>query len=149
MNEDDFEQRLRRLPRREVPGEWREEILSASGAPVSDPARFQAVAKSSTRRAGGRRSETPWWLAWLVPGRAGLATLGTAWLLILGLHLAASSHAASDRAASATVAKLPEPWLEQRRLLAELLELPADLAPPPTATRPRSERRAQPVFLCA
>src|SRR6185369_5460980 len=87
---------------------------------------------------------TPWWFAWLVPGRAGFATLGAAWLLILGVHLAGGTHAAGGRAPSVSTAKSPEPWLEQRRLVAELLDLPSAAQPPSAATRPRSERRTQP-----
>lgn len=97
----------------------------------------------------GRRTETPWWLAWLVPGRAGFAALGAAWLLILVLHLAGSPRVASGRATSVATTQSPAPWLEQRRLVAELLDLPSATQPPSAATRPRSERRAQPVFLCA
>lgn len=95
-----------------------------------------------------RRAETPWWLACLVPGRAGWTTLGAAWLLILGFYLGTGSHVAGGRATSIAITKSPEPWLEQRRILAELLDLPSAL-PPSAATRPRSERRAQPILLCA
>ena len=146
MNIDDLEQKLRRQPLREVPRECRAQILSACGAPVSDPARSNASGTISTRRAGGRRSETPWWLAWLNPSRAGWAALAAAWLLIAGFQLATHSDATRTEISAAPASA--ESWLEQRRLIAELLELPAPPAEPAAVTRPRGDRRTTTIFLC-
>jgi hypothetical protein len=140
MQPDELEQRLQRLPRRELPAEWREQILAACGAPSiarqeHDPA--------SVRPSDARRSDLAWWLAWLNPTRAGWTALGAAWLVILTLHFAGSEGGATAPTATATLS--PEQWFERQRLMAELID-PAEPVQPPAVTRPRSERRVHPLF---
>jgi hypothetical protein len=43
MNMDDFEKRLQRQPMRQVPGEWRGEILAAATAPERWPAKVDSI----------------------------------------------------------------------------------------------------------
>ena len=93
-----------------------------------------------------RRTGTQWWLAWLVPGRAGWATLGAAWVLIALLRFAGPSESGH---APAVVAASAEAWMAQRRLMAELMDAPAPPREPAPAPRPRSERRREPLFLSA
>jgi hypothetical protein len=143
MNADDFEQRLQRLPLRAPPAVWRDEILAAAGAPVSDPARSEPISDISTSRGGARRSVPAWWLAWLRPTRAGWAALGAVWLVIVALHFAAGD--GSPAAHGPGVAASPQQWRERQRLMAELIE-PTEPAPPRPTTRPRSERRVHPLF---
>lgn len=136
MKPDELESKLRGLPVRNLPPEWRAEILGACEVHASLPA---------TLRAEHRHCEPAWWIAWLLPGRAGWAALGAAWFLILVLHLATSSD--GQRAGRAPLASA-EPWLEQRRLVAEFLDLPAPRSDSPAARRPRSERHGDVILLC-
>ena len=137
MNTDDLETRLSRLPLRPPPSQWRGEILAACGAPASSTARVESRGGAQRRRFGERRS-VAWWFAWLMPGRAGWATLGAAWGIIMLLQFADAPEAKS--APPPTVAISPEAWEERRRLMAELLP-PDQPAPEPAVTRPRGDRR--------
>lgn len=139
MNTDDFESRLSRQPLRTLPPDWRHEILTAAGAPVSDPASPRTTDATPMRRAGGQRFAAAWWLAWLNPSRPGWIALGAAWLLIAVLHLASDSADVSN--SNATVAgTTPAQWLASRQLMAELIDA-LEPAKPVDAARPRSERR--------
>jgi hypothetical protein len=134
MNTDDFETRLSRQPLRPPPPQWRAEILAACGAPgIARP-----ECERHAMQPGNARRSVPWWLAWLVPGRAGWATLGAAWGVIVLLHFASAPE--RGRPSSPSVAISPEAWEERRRLMAELLP-PDKPAPAPAVTRPRGERR--------
>jgi hypothetical protein len=121
MNFDEFENKLRGQPRREIPAEWRREIL----APLR------------------RREEAPvaWWRQVLWPHPAAWASLAGAWVAIFVLNLAGApegeSYAASRPSPDTRVA-----YQERQRLWAELA---LDLSPqprkqPPAADRPRSNR---------
>ena len=142
MNPDDFEKRLQRQPLRQVPREWREEILSAARQasapqPTPHPAHRFRTSLLSTLNAQLSTFLWPHPAAW-----AGLAAL---WLVIGGLNLA-------TREASPQVARRASPpsvevfmaFHEQEQLLAELLgprEAPVAERPKPAVPRPRSERR--------
>ena len=145
MNPDDFEKRLERQPLRQVPGEWREEILSTArqaSLPEHAPrATYHAPAPASLLSTIHHQLSTLLWphpLAW-----AGLAAV---WLVILGINL-------TTRDASTVIAKYASPvspqvfmaFQEQERLLAELIgprETPVAEPPKPRLPRPRSEGQA-------
>lgn len=141
MNFDDFEQRLRRLRWRSMPGEWRAEILQAargSGAPAPAPRTAHPLRPAAPALA--------WWRQRLWPSPRAWAGLAAAWGFIFVLHL--SSQAPTGRAVKALPALSPQVAVlldQQRRLLAELLDLnppEATTEPPPAAPpRPRSQRR--------
>jgi hypothetical protein len=144
MNTDDFEKRLERQPLRQMPGEWREEILSAArqaSLPEHAPRATQhALPSRSLLSTLYHQLSTLLWphpVAW-----AGLAAV---WLVILGINL-------TTRDASTLVAKHAAPvspqvfmaFQEQERLLSELIgprETPVAERPKPRLPRPRSEGR--------
>ena len=136
MNFDDFEDRLKEQPLRQVPAHWRKEILLAT-------------------QAGKRTSQTFSWpqfvfqtgkvlsmLLW--PSPKAWASLAAVWLVLLIVNIS------SNNASRAVAAVLPrtEPekilaWREEQLLLTELLgsqEMPIADRPKPAAPRPRSER---------
>ena len=122
MNFDEFENKLRSQPRREIPREWRREIL----APLR------------------RRPEAPvpWWRQLLWPHPAAWAGLAALWVAIFALNLAGAPEAASYQAASKPSLDKLMAYQERQRLWAELA---LDLSPQPrkqprAADRPRSNR---------
>ena len=129
MNFDEFENKLRGQPRREIPPEWRREIL----APLR-------------RRTGAPLS---WWRQLLWPHPAAWASLAAVWVAIFALNLAGAPEAVTVQAA----ASKPSPdklvaYQERQRLWAELaLDLsPQPRKPQPAMDRPRSNvRRAEVV----
>jgi len=126
MNSD-FEKRLQEQPMREVPGEWRARILAASPA------------ASST---------SVWWRQWLWPCPQAWAGLGAAWLLILGMNLAAGDGPAHP--ATATVAFSRQELADLRQQQAMLAEIifPVETAEPPKLNpSPRSEMRRTEVVV--
>ena len=144
MNADDFEKRLQSQPLRQVPSEWREDILLAakeagSAQPVPCPSR-SAWALSSLLSTIRSRLTTLLWphpVAW-----AGLAAV---WVVNLGLSFTtrdAALHVA--RGGSSSSPQVFMAFQEQQRLLNELVgprEIPTAERPKATAPRPRSERR--------
>jgi hypothetical protein len=122
MKMDEFEQRLQRQPLRQVPVEWRGEILAAAAASQGkaaavDRALASAPASQSWLSTLNARLSTLLWphpVAW-----AGLAAI---WILIF-----AASLSIRDRSPGvAEQAMPPSPEMmaelkEQRRLLAELM----------------------------
>jgi hypothetical protein len=139
MNEESeqFEQRLRRQPVKQIPPEWRKEILNSVAADVN---RRQTVSREFTFAATGwSRLSTLLWphpKAW-----AGLAAI---WVLILTLNFSTQDKPA------VLAAKVPPPSPEvlvelrqQQKMLAELIG-PAELhvadRQPLFLPKPRSER---------
>ena len=128
MKPDDFEKQLQRQPLREIPGEWREEIL-------------QAVRAVASPRAPSLASQAlPWWREWLWPSPHAWAGLAAVWLVILGLN----STTASRSVEIAKQSPRPSPEVEtilaaQRRELARLLDNFTESAPAPK-TRPPGPR---------
>ena len=127
---DSFEERLRRVPRREIPSGWRRGILrAAQPRDAAPPAWFRA-------------------LFW--PHPAAWAGVAAAWFLVLYLNVAAG-----DAAPAIAAREMPAPspqmqamLREQGRLLGELTG--ADDGPPaekaPHLPQPRSQRREN--FAC-
>ena len=142
MNPDEFEKRLQSQPTRQVPAEWRHEILSA--------ARQAALAHAAPRPAP-RVPSRPSLLStlnhqlstFLWPHPAAWAGLAAIWVMILGLNL--TTHDTSPRLAKRVAPPSPQLYMafqEQQRLLSELLaphETPVAEPPKPAPPRPRSD----------
>ena len=145
MNADDFEKRLQSQPLRQVPTEWREDILSVarqadSAQRVPCPTR-RARAGSALLSTIHSRLTTLLWphpVAW-----AGLAAV---WVVILGRSFTtrdAARHVA--RRASSPSPQVFMAFQEQQRLLNELIgprEMPAVERPKAAPPQPRSEGRS-------
>jgi hypothetical protein len=135
MNMENFEQKLSRRPMREIPGEWREEILAATGrtAKVENRGQEQFWLSSLVSRLSTILWPCP--QAWV-----GLATV---WILILAVNF-------SDRDKTPAIAEKsapPSPEMmaqlrQQHRLLVELIgaNQTHDAEPPKVLPFPRSER---------
>ena len=144
MNTEDFEKRLERQPLRQMPGEWRQEILSAArqaSIPQHAPRTRHHVspARSLLSTLHYQLSTILW------PHPTAWVGLAAVWLVILGINL-------TTRDASTVLAKHAAPvspqvimaFQEQERLLAELIgpsEVPVTERPKPIVPRPRSEGR--------
>src|SRR6266404_9172908 len=138
MKPDDFEERLQRQPLREVPAEWRGEILSATR---------RAMLPSPGSRTSNLRAQI---LALLWPFPQAWAGLAAIWLGILLINFAITGK-------TETVAKKKVPastqmmvLREQQQILTELIEpheSPAMNRPKRPDARPRSQARQQ--FLMA
>jgi hypothetical protein len=142
MNTEDFEKRLQRQPLRQIPGEWREGILSAArqASPSEHAPRTThhvSPARSLLSTLHHQLSTILW------PHPTAWAGLAAVWLVILGVNL-------TTRDASTVVAKRaalvsPQVFMafqEQERLLAELIgprDPPVAERPKPAPPRPRSE----------
>lgn len=135
MSPDDFEQKLKRVPFREIPAAWRQDILHASAADRS--------AAASGRRPrlgfGGFAMAAVRELIWS-PRRvwAGFVVI---WLILIAFNMAESDSAsAGSRSTSAIMA-----WERQREVLAQMMTSmdthDAD-KPKPLPVGPRSEREA-------
>jgi hypothetical protein len=146
MSTEDFEKRLQRQPLRQMPGEWREEILSAArqASPAHHASRITHHAPPSPSLLSTIHHQLST-LLW--PHPTAWAGLAAVWLVILGINL-------RTRDASTLVAKHASPvspqvfmaFQEQERLLSELIgprETPVAERPKPRLPRPRSEARKE------
>ena len=139
MNPDDFEKRLQRQPLRQVPAEWREEILSAARqASLPEHAPRTTHHGSPSRSLLSTLNHQLSTLLW--PHPAAWAGLAAVWVVILGINL-------TTRDASPLVAKQASPvspqvfmaFQEQERLLTELIgprETPVAEPPKPARRGP-------------
>ena len=143
MNPDDFEKHLQRHPLRQVPAEWRQDILSAArqaatARPVPCPTAHAHGQFSFLSTIGSQLSTLHW------PHPVAWAGLAAAWVVILGLNL--TTHDAALRVCKRTSPSSPQVFMafqEQQRLLTELIgprEAPAAEKPKAAPPRPRSER---------
>jgi hypothetical protein len=121
MNLDEFEERMRGVPRREVPTAWREQLLG--------PLRHQGTAPAIA-----------WWRQWLWPHPAAWASLAVIWLAIFALHFAAAPEPVAPFAALTKPApEMLQAFEDRIRLMAELSpESPQRETEPSPADRPRS-----------
>ena len=144
MNTDDFEKRLKREPLRQLPGEWRAQILSA--AKRASPAHHASRITHHSPPSRSVLSTLHHQLSTLLwPHPTAWAGLAAVWLVILGINL-------TTQDASTVIAKHASPvspqifmaFQEQERLLSELIgprEAPVAERPKPIVPRPRSEMR--------
>ena len=142
MNPDDFEQRLQRQPMRDVPAQWRSQILSAAHAAAGSTRHAAADSEFTSLDV---RAEL---ISWLWPSPKVWVGLAVIWLLLAGANRAifsqnarpANSEPHPDAASLAA-------WKEQSRILAELMQ-PAESSAAEAASRakprPRSERTGLP-----
>ena len=128
MNNDEFEQQLRRQPMRPIPAEWRRQILDSAPGPESPV------------------SVREWSFSWrelFWPSPRAWAGLAAVWAVILALNTASSDSAipSAERARPAQ----PSPQFlmalqEQWQLRAELMDIPvAEASPKTEPARPRSD----------
>lgn len=142
MNLDDFEQRLQSQRLRQIPAEWRTEILRAASAQNSKP---------ETRNFPWLSILTNKLSAILWPNPKAWAGLGVVWILIIGLQLAARDPA--PRMANNSPPASPELVMrlkDQQRMLAELVgnnESRPAAKPVRSPAEPRSERREEQVII--
>jgi hypothetical protein len=124
MNFDEFESKLRSQPRREIPREWRREILGPLRPAPSAP--------------GG------WWRQLLWPHPAAWASLAAAWVAIVALNRAGAPEAAPHQIASRPSRDMVLAYQERQRLWAELASDKSEPRKPmPAVDRPRSYVRVQ------
>ena len=144
MNTEDFEKRLQRQPLRQVPAEWRGEILSAArqaSAPQHAPRTTHHSRPSLFSTLNYQLSTILW------PHPVAWAGLAAVWLVILGLNH--TTRDALPRLAKGSLPAAPQVFMafqEQERVLAELIgprETPVAERPKPAPPRPRSERRRE------
>jgi len=127
MNSE-FEQQLQRHPMRELPREWRAEILAAA----SRPGQPSLIDRLST---------------WLWPHPRAWAGLAAAWVLILLLHFTAPDEPRLARNSSPMTFQALAMMQKQTLMMAQLLgslesgdQPAAAIAPPkPRSERPRKE----------
>jgi hypothetical protein len=137
--DDPFESRLRDQPFRQLPAEWRGEILEAAAAQGERP----LVARRGIADVWRLRVRE---LLWPCPRAwAGLALV---WIAILAINFATAEPEPQLAAPSAPTPEKRELLRQQQQMLAELTrtEEPAPLKSAPSTPQPRSELRTESVF---
>jgi hypothetical protein len=149
MSPDDFEQHLQHQPLRQVPAQWRGEILSAiRQAAARDPVTRHTPHAPRGRSALSTLNHQLSTLLW--PSPVAWAGLAAVWLVILAFNFGAG--AASVPMAKGHPQLAPQFFLgfqEQERLLAELIgprETPS--AEPPRRVTPKPRSEATPQTAC-
>lgn len=134
---DNFEQQLKRQPLRQIPSEWREEILAAARMAESSDRSARAVNPSWFAAFNERLASIFW------PHPAAWAGLAAIWIFIFVLNFSTTDRAPAM--AKRTTAPSPEVIAEvkqQRQMFAELVGVndvrEAD-RPKIFSPRPRSE----------
>ena len=135
MNPDDFEKSLQRQPLRQIPQEWRSEILRAANTKVAQPAIEEPRLPWLLR---------PWHELFWAARRVWLG-FAVIWIAIVAINLADTETPGKAE----TAMKIPSDnilltWQQQQRLLTELnnSESTDSDKPKVNAPKPRSERRA-------
>jgi hypothetical protein len=131
MKPDDFEAQLQRQPLRDLPAEWRTEILSVAQEAMAQPETVKPTVPTS------------WWRELLWPCPQAWAGLAAVWVVILGLNWL-NNRPTDGQPLQARRELTPEErmaFIEQQRLLATLLESQMVVTPPPVEKThpPRSE----------
>ena len=135
MKPDDLEDRIQRQPLRQVPAEWRREILSAAGN-----------AAPSSRKSGALnlRAQIS---AWLWPCSQAWAGLAAIWLGILTVNFATADKTQTvAKSYAPSSAEMIMVLKEQEQILTELIgpsEAPVAGRPRRHDSRPRSQRRGE------
>jgi hypothetical protein len=144
MKTDDFEQRLQRVPRSEIPSAWREEILTAARHATSSVHAPRPVSHGFLATLFGQLS------ALTRPRRAVWASLAATWIVIAVVNFSARDHSQVSTAQH----PLPSPdalqALRQQKLyfLAELAGQSAPretIRPKIVPVGPRSQRRDETI----
>jgi len=141
MKQDDFEQKLQRQPLRQIPGEWREEILVAADVNRRNrPVRKFTFAATPFRRLLSIFNHQLSTLLW--PHPKAWAALAAVWILIFAVDFSVRDKAPVMAEKSAP----PSPEVivqlrQQQRMLAELIGAREthDAEPQQFFPRPRSE----------
>ena len=138
MNPDDFEQRLQRQPLREVPDEWRAEILgTASATAATESSRFAHPATSWLSTLNSQLATFLW------PHPKAWAGLAAVWMVIFGLKVAPGDEMPLAGKQSTVSPEIMAELQRQKVLFAELVggDEVRDAKPPKRLPpRPRSER---------
>jgi len=143
MKSDDFEKHLQRQPLRQVPAEWRDQVLSAARQ-AGRPRLASRAAGNGLRAVLSTLNSRLSTLLW--PHPAAWAGLAAAWVVIVGLSFTTRDterHVA--RGVSSPSPQVFMAFQEQQRLLNELVgprEIPTAERPKAAPPRPRSERRS-------
>ena len=138
MNPDDFEHRLARLPVKEIPGEWRADILSAARAAQPAPHASRLTPHGWLSTLNSQLSSFFW------PHPKAWAGLAAVWVCIVALNF--STRDTSVRLAEKVSPPSAEVIVElrkQQKLYAELMGVnePREADRPKDATaRPRTQR---------
>jgi len=131
MNSDDFEKRLQSQPMRQIPGEWRTQILQGAKQSVPSPLDPRPSFLST--------------LLWLNP--KAWASLAVVWITIFALQFASRSGA--PKITTESVPQSSVFWMSLRYEQQTLVELmgnnqPVDADQPPDAgPKPHSERQSK------
>ncbi len=139
MNPDPLESELRRRPIRQIPPEWRSEILQAAVAPEkkSEPA--------VTSNQSGMPAWVGEWVAWLWPKPVAWAGLAAIWVLLAGLNVSMRQPMGTLQPKYSSRDRTPQGAFAERQLiLQEMLTLPTMPSEPgaaPKETTPRTEMR--------
>ena len=144
MNADDFENQLAGRPIREIPPEWRGEILRVARAAAEGP----LPVRGTESLAGMLKSKIR---AVLWPCPQAWAGLAAMWVVLLWVNFSISSGpSVADLKPTVESPQIIKVLQEQRQMLAGLSEqFDTTLAEPPKAfvPRPRSERRLDEVVV--
>ncbi len=121
---DNFEQFLKSQPLRDVPPEWRAEIL----APAT------AASRESPASAGS-------WRGWLWPSPYAWGALAAVWLVIIGLNMAGQPRAErkSPRGSAPTEQEVFTALAERQRELAEIIPRTKVTVAPPLVSKPEKK----------
>ena len=144
MNGDDsFEKRLQGLPQRQIPAEWRQQILSAA-RDATNPRRLPSEVEPSLLSSLNLLFARLLW-----PHPKAWASLAAVWVLVLGLNLATREPAARPQLAQQATRPTPqllEMLRQQQQSLAELvgpLEQAESGRSKTDLPQPRSQRRQE------
>ena len=142
MKLDDFEQKLQRQPLRQVPAEWREEILVAADVNRRNrPVREFTFAATPFRRFLSTLNAQLSTILW--PHPRAWAGLAAVWILILAVNfsLRDPAPAMADKSAPSSPEVIAE-LRQQQRLLVELMgsSQTREAEPPKFLPRPRTAR---------
>jgi hypothetical protein len=153
----DFESSLQRQPLRELPRDWRADILAAAGSPESRPAvmgNLQSAIRNPQSSHGSTESRPalpafpdalPVEVASTWPSLRAWAGLAAVWLVILLLHVTAQDEPRLARNSSSMSLQSFAMLHQQTLMMAQLLAQPdqANAGEPPAALpappKPRSE----------
>jgi hypothetical protein len=147
--EDPFEQRLHCQTLRQVPSEWRADILAAAAA-----SRLETTKQPT---AAGEIELIEWWRLWFARLPMAWSALAAIWIALIGVNLTLPAPFVS-------ISALVSPSAREESLTAmnfptlELNSVPVQISPPPNVapgtkppanpSRPRSERRRDLDYCC-